>query len=331
LSETEIQTMYHEGGWPGSTTIDVPRIISVKDVPNDNGKQVLISWQVARPAALNGISRFSIRYWDKANLVWVSEPGDIDAYPDTIHSIIVATLYDSTKSKGMYYSVFQVAAHGVSPEVVTISPPDSGYSVDNLSPLAPTNLGGRPGPGNTWIVSWKSPIDQVADFKDYVVYRSTTQNVSPDSSHRLGDVKDTVYVDSTIQIGTTYYYGITSIDSSGNESRLVTLNSDGMAVDQARGGIPTDFELSPNFPNPFNPSTTIKFGVPVPSHVKIEIFNILGQRISEFANVEVPAGYFQKEWQANCASGLYLCRIEAVSLSDPNKRFVAARKMLMVK
>jgi hypothetical protein len=102
-------------------------------------------------------------------------------------------------------------------------------------------------------------------------------------------------------------------------------------VHQVREGIPSDFELSPNYPNPFNPSTTIRFGVPVRSQVKIEIFNILGQRMTELVNAEVGPGYFEKVWQANYASGIYFYRIEAVSLSDPNKRFVSVRKMLLMK
>jgi Secretion system C-terminal sorting domain len=102
-------------------------------------------------------------------------------------------------------------------------------------------------------------------------------------------------------------------------------------VTQVRGDIPSDFELSPNYPNPFNPSTTIRFGVPVQSQVKIEIFNILGQRVTELVNTEVGPGYFEKVWQANYASGIYFYRIEAVSLSDPNKRFVSVRKILLMK
>jgi hypothetical protein len=102
-------------------------------------------------------------------------------------------------------------------------------------------------------------------------------------------------------------------------------------VSQVREDIPSDFELSSNYPNPFNPSTTIRFGVPVRSQVKIEIFNILGQRMTELVNAEVGPGYFEKVWQANYASGIYFYRIEAVSLSDPNKRFVSVRKMLLMK
>ncbi|HTR81891.1 MAG TPA: LamG-like jellyroll fold domain-containing protein [Bacteroidota bacterium] len=102
-------------------------------------------------------------------------------------------------------------------------------------------------------------------------------------------------------------------------------------VGQFQPGIPDDFELLSNYPNPFNPSTTIRFGIPERSFVKIEIFNILGQRVAAILNGEVEAGYYQKEWQANSASGVYFYRIEATSLSDPSKRFVAAKKMLLVK
>ena len=102
-------------------------------------------------------------------------------------------------------------------------------------------------------------------------------------------------------------------------------------VKQMGGDIPKDFELSSNYPNPFNPSTTIRFAVPVQSHVKIEIFNILGQQVTELVDTQVEPGYFERVWQGDFASGVYFCRIEAVSLNDPSKRFVSVRKMLLMK
>lgn len=329
LSQADIQFLYHEGNW--AEPIDVPHIISIHDVPNDNGKQVLVSWKVAHPASSSGISKFSVRYWDKALLNWVIVRGDINAYPDTIHTTIAPTFYDSTKSKGMYYSVFQVAAHGVSPEIVTISPSDSGYSVDNLPPLAPTSLSARTVGGVAWIVSWKPASGQLGDFKNYVIYRSTTQNFVLDSTTRLGAVMDTVYLDNVVQAGMTYYYGITSIDYSGNESQPLTIRVGAMSVEQLQEGIPKDFELSENYPNPFNPSTTIRFGIPVRSRVTIEIYNVLGQLMTRLVNEDVEPGYYQKEWVAGASSGIYLCRIEAFASSDPNRRFVAAKKMLLLK
>ena len=74
--------------------------------------------------------------------------------------------------------------------------------------------------------------------------------------------------------------------------------------------IPNEFSLSQNYPNPFNPSTTIKFGLPVNSKVKLEVYNILGQRVAALINKEMNAGYHYIEWDgSNISSGIYFYRI----------------------
>ena len=158
---------------------------------------------------------------------------------------------------------------------------------------------------------------------------ASQQNVTVGASHPGGNplISENMYDGDIDDI--RIYSGVIS------DSAIQALYHEGgwqiEGVHQVQEGIPSDFELSSNYPNPFNPSTTIRFGVPVESQVKIEIFNILGQRVTELVNTEVVPGYFEKVWQANCSSGIYFYRIEAVSLSDPNKRFVSVRKMLLMK
>jgi photosystem II stability/assembly factor-like uncharacterized protein len=85
------------------------------------------------------------------------------------------------------------------------------------------------------------------------------------------------------------------------------------------------------FPNPFNPSTTIQFSIPMRSRVRLAIFNLLGQQVAELANEEMEPGNFERLWNANVSSGLYFCWLEAVSVSDPGKRFVDVKKMVLLK
>lgn len=92
-----------------------------------------------------------------------------------------------------------------------------------------------------------------------------------------------------------------------------------------------EFTLDQNYPNPFNPSTTIRFSIPERSRVRVTIFNLLGQQVAELANEEMSAGNFARTWSANVASGLYLYKIEAVSVGDPGKRFVEMKKMILLK
>ena len=101
--------------------------------------------------------------------------------------------------------------------------------------------------------------------------------------------------------------------------------------DQPHGTvIPDKFELGQNYPNPFNPTTTLEYGVPNRSHVRIEVFNILGQSIRTLVDEEKSAGRYQSVWDGtdksghSVSSGVYLYRITA-------GEFVQSKKMLLLK
>jgi len=94
---------------------------------------------------------------------------------------------------------------------------------------------------------------------------------------------------------------------------------------------PNEFLLSQNFPDPFNPSTTIRYSLPATSRVSLRIYNILGQQVANLVNSEQSAGWYETVWNANVASGLYFYRIDAVSTADPNQRFTQLKKMMLLK
>jgi hypothetical protein len=120
----------------------------------------------------------------------------------------------------------------------------------------------------------------------------------------------------------------------GTGNVILRTGNDSGGVIESTQGRPSDvtsYSLNQNYPNPFNPSTTIRFSVPERSQVRVTIFNLLGQQIAELANEEMSAGNFERVWNANVASGLYFYRLEAVSVSDPSKRFVGVKKMVLMK
>jgi hypothetical protein len=74
------------------------------------------------------------------------------------------------------------------------------------------------------------------------------------------------------------------------------------------------------YPNPFNTTTKIKFDLPKPETVKIEVCNIIGQKIQTLLNKSMPAGYHEVEFNGqNLSSGIYLYRIEAGAWQDVKK------------
>ncbi|MFH2049530.1 MAG: C1 family peptidase [bacterium] len=90
-----------------------------------------------------------------------------------------------------------------------------------------------------------------------------------------------------------------------------------LSTDDEDEPLPFRFELKNNYPNPFNPTTTIEYTIPVKSEVDISIFNLLGQRVKTIVNGEESAGEHSVSWDgtdfsgSRVASGIYLYRIVA--------------------
>ncbi len=93
---------------------------------------------------------------------------------------------------------------------------------------------------------------------------------------------------------------------------------------------PSSFVLTQNFPNPFNPSTTISFSLPVESNVSIKLFNMLGQEVDQIASGDFNAGSHHLEFSANSlSSGTYFYSIEAQAITG--EHFNSTKKMILMK
>lgn len=90
-------------------------------------------------------------------------------------------------------------------------------------------------------------------------------------------------------------------------------------------GLPGTFAISQNYPNPFNPTTRINFELPEMADVRLEVYNIIGQRVALLVNEQRRAGYHQVTFDgSSLASGVYLYRIQAGT-------FIQTQKMMLVK
>ncbi|MBO6620977.1 MAG: T9SS type A sorting domain-containing protein [Balneola sp.] len=89
--------------------------------------------------------------------------------------------------------------------------------------------------------------------------------------------------------------------------------------------IPETYSLNQNYPNPFNPSSTIRFGIPEAAVVKLEVYNLLGQRVKSLINTRKSAGFHTVTFDASdLSSGMYIYRIQAGD-------FVSIKKMTLIK
>ncbi len=89
--------------------------------------------------------------------------------------------------------------------------------------------------------------------------------------------------------------------------------------------LPAEFGLDQNYPNPFNPSTVINYQLPVDSKVRLEVFDMLGRKVSTLVDGEIHAGYHEVNFDArNLASGMYLYRLQT-------NRQIFTQKMMLIK
>jgi hypothetical protein len=109
-----------------------------------------------------------------------------------------------------------------------------------------------------------------------------------------------------------------------DDVEIKDLNPNAIIVDEV-ADIPKTYSLEQNYPNPFNPTTNIRFGLPIPGWVRLNVYNSLGQKVETLLNKERPAGYHDIRFNgSNLASGLYFYILEAES-------FRQIRKMLLIK
>jgi|GEM_PF-2832200 len=166
-----------------------------------------------------------------------------------------------------------------------------------------------------------------------------------DYTEDAGGEEFKVALDTTwgLQIGIQGYHhnaGTITFDATGGNSYL-------MEADVFRGrirvtdlgptvgldnenGIPVEYALQQNFPNPFNPTTTIKYQLPEQATVRIQVFNMLGQRVATLVNEQKTAGYYEVQWDGTtqsgvkASSGVYFYHIKAGD-------FTKSRKMVFMK
>lgn len=181
--------------------------------------------------------------------------------------------------------------------------------------------------GKTILLNWKTATE--------------TNNAGFQIERRLRDVEAEIwnsigYVQGAGSTTTPQYYSFEDNDVNYGvyTYRLKQVDFDGtykysnsVEVDF---GTPKSYVLNQNHPNPFNPATTISFQLPVESKVKIEIFNSLGQQVSEIVNSDYTAGVHKIEFNASeLASGIYYYAITAVGIDGNN--FSSTKKMLLLK
>ena len=141
----------------------------------------------------------------------------------------------------------------------------------------------------------------------------------------------TNYTDIKPKHFTPYQYRIIAytdyIQSEPSDTTTVNV----VSSPKTRSTLPRKFALSQNFPNPFNPTTTISYSIPVESNVKLIIYNSIGQVARELVNQSQGAGNYSVLFDAgNLSSGVYYYSLSAISIEKKSK-FADVKKLVLIK
>ena len=156
----------------------------------------------------------------------------------------------------------------------------------------------------------------------------------------IGGSAEPIYPINLVCIGSQYSSGATV--TTGGYEILPRDTTDFvhivvMSVASAYSGIPTTFTLENNYPNPFNPSTTIMYGIASQSHVTVKIYSVLGQEIATLVNDVQGPSYYSVVWNGTSSkgnmvsSGVYFYRITAAPVDGKSQPFSQVKKMLLMK
>jgi len=324
-----------------------PVSAGVRDVPNDQGGKVRVSWyasyldresnpnlsayDVYRSApgsmatrAVQAGARRLTGFGDvprSGERAFVVEPRSARLYAweylATIspahfletYGYLAATTSDSVAGSNPP-TIFMVVGRNANGSMYWLSAPDSGYSVDNLPPAVPTALSGEYRAGTTTL-SWGASAEP--DFDFYELYRGTSPSFVPGLGNLLVSQPGAGYADAA---GQPYHYKLSAVDVHGNRSGFALLTPPG-TVDVVGKGPPARLSLSPAQPNPVVRETEFRFALPRAGPVKLKLFDAQGRQVRELANGWLPAGEHSARWDGRdgagrrVPSGLYICRLEA--------------------
>lgn len=136
-------------------------------------------------------------------------------------------------------------------------------------------------------------------------------------------------------IGSTNDLSSRSVTFTTNSISQFTVNAQNLTSvsDQDKTSLPKEYAVGQNYPNPFNPSTVIKYALPADAQVTLELYNVIGQRVTTLINRSMSAGYHEYTVDMNnykLASGMYIYKFASTEFTT-GKQFSKIKKMMYIK
>ena len=304
--------------------------------------------------AKNHVGSLSVDADDGKPYIWAPHAAGIHAYY-AVHYVPASLTWGVAFEKrkmGSYNTLVDLMGHKDLGGKTILFLVDGLYAVENEQAPVSTNSKWQMAPFNN---NWTSTIlvsqDPVALESVGVDFYRTEEALNNNFTYSYGNIDNYLHEAALADnppSGTVYAPSGTRLKSLGvhehwnnatdkkytrnlgigNGIELVQL-TDAVVSVQEDNKVPSAYFLNQNYPNPFNPVTTINYSIPQSAHVKITIYNSLGQLVANLANEEKAAGNYNLNWNANkVASGIYICKIEAVNSSF---HFIKSIKMVYLK
>ena len=252
----------------------------------------------------------TLRYYDTTELFDIDPiSGIIDFVPGNdqvgIH-LITIIVSDGQLSDSTSFTLTIINVNDPPQPFALLQPPDEAV-IDTLNPT----------------VIWQNALDiDPGDSVFYELIVSTNQNFADTVLYAV--IPDSFYViREGLSPAKEYHWKVIARDMSEEKqesTEAFSFRTSDIATeiaDPVSGQIPKVFHLSQNYPNPFNPETRIRFQLPKSSHVKLEIYNMLGQKIVTLIDEKRRAGYHEIAWNGRntlgkkVPSGIYVLRLKA--------------------
>lgn len=303
-----------------------PTIASIQDVGSDQGQQVRLRFRASGfdyRGSATPIVGYDVYRKMVAGLAPAQAPSSphirsdatkpqvdgwdfvasITARTDSAYVIVVPTLADSNAS-GIHRVTLFVSAATETPATYYDSAPDSGYSVDNLPPVAPAPFAGDYVSSATHL-HWGANSE--SDLWYYALYRGSSADFTPDASSFVATVSDTSYVDPG-DAGS--WYKLAAVDINGNVSGYAVLGP-GQTTDVGDNGA---FALSfdGTLPNPVVGSRVqVHFVLPDAKPARIEAFDVAGRRVAwrDVGTLGPGRHTVELSWNKRHGAGVYLLRL----------------------
>ncbi len=321
-------------------------IVAARDVPNDQGGRVKLSWNASwldlaqdpnlsgydvlrsvppAAAAARRAAGAPVRMLAEglagahAGDLLVQAAGASTYYWEYVtnvqalhyvsgYSNLVPTAADSTAASNPL-TAFMVVARNTTGSMFWPSQPALGYSVDNLAPVAPAPFTGNRASGVTFL-HWDRNTE--ADLAGYRLYRGASAGFVPGPGDLVAALADTGYADAA----PPSYYKLTAIDIHGNESPVAllspaSLSGVGPGVPPARAFL----ELAGE--NPVRGAAALRFGLVRAGRVTLALYDAGGRRVRTLVEGDRPAGTYAATWDGRddaggaTPPGLYFARFDA--------------------